>query len=87
MSQIPTDNDANLSAAASDFVQVDQPDEVPEQQEAQQQQFDLTASTRNFIQALKAEVMNELKDEFAKMLSTQSEQHQQQMGQLEVWAL
>jgi hypothetical protein len=37
-----------------------------------------------FIQALKAELMTELKDEFAKMLSTQNEQHQQELAQLEV---
>jgi hypothetical protein len=32
---------------------------------------------------LKAEMMHELKDEFAKMLFTQSEQHQKQMEKLE----
>jgi hypothetical protein len=59
MSQIPTQNDDNRSVAAS---VVDQPNEVPGgQQEAQQQQFGLTESTRNFIQALKAELMNEIK--------------------------
>jgi hypothetical protein len=32
---------------------------------------------------LKAEIMHEFKDEFAKMLSTQNEQHQKQMEKLE----
>jgi hypothetical protein len=89
MSQIPTENNDNRSVASSDFDQLDHPDEVPspEQQETQQQQFGLTESTRNFIQALKAELVIELKDEFAKILSTQSEQHNKEMAQLEVWAL
>jgi hypothetical protein len=39
MSQIANENDDdNHSIAASDFVQFDQPDEVPDQQEAQHQQ-------------------------------------------------
>jgi hypothetical protein len=38
MSQIPTQNEDNRSVPASDFVQLGQPDEVPAQQEAQQQQ-------------------------------------------------
>jgi hypothetical protein len=58
MSQIPTQNDDNHAAAASD---VDQQNEMPGQKEAQQQQFGLTESTRNFILALKTELMNELK--------------------------
>jgi hypothetical protein len=40
MSLIVTENEDNLSVAASDFVQLGQPDadEVPDQQETQQQQ-------------------------------------------------
>jgi hypothetical protein len=38
MSQIPNENDDNRSVAASDFVQLDQPDEVPNQDTQQQQQ-------------------------------------------------
>jgi hypothetical protein len=37
MSQISTENEDNRSVAASDFVQLDQPDELPDQ-EAQYQQ-------------------------------------------------
>jgi hypothetical protein len=37
MSQIPTENDNNRSVAASDFVQLEQPDEEPDQQEEQPQ--------------------------------------------------
>jgi hypothetical protein len=37
MSQIATDNDDNRSVAASDFVQFDQPEEVPDQEGQQQQ--------------------------------------------------
>jgi hypothetical protein len=37
MSQIPTENDDNRSVAASDFVQLEQPDEEPDQQEEQPQ--------------------------------------------------
>jgi hypothetical protein len=40
MSQIPNENDDdNLSVAASDFVQIDQPNEMPDQ-EAEAQQHD-----------------------------------------------
>jgi hypothetical protein len=38
MSQIPNENDDNRSIAASDFVQLDQAGEVPNQQEEQPQQ-------------------------------------------------
>jgi hypothetical protein len=33
MSQISTENEDNRSVAASDFVQLDQPDEMPDQEE------------------------------------------------------
>jgi hypothetical protein len=55
MSQIPTENDNNLSVANSDFIQLDQPDEVPDKQEAQQQhgQPQNTGSAHNYDNELK----------------------------------
>jgi hypothetical protein len=44
MSQIPTENEDNRFVAASDFVQLDQPDEVSTDQQ-EQQQFGLHQST------------------------------------------
>jgi hypothetical protein len=76
MSQIPTQNDDNHAVAASDVEQLDHPDEMPGQQEAQQQQFGLTESTRNLILALNTELMNEIK-----MLA---EQQKQMMAQFQV---
>jgi hypothetical protein len=38
MSQISTDNEDNRSVAASDFVQLDQPDDLPNQEAQHQQQ-------------------------------------------------
>jgi hypothetical protein len=63
MSQIPSENDDDRSVAASDFVQLGRPNEVPD---------------------VEAKMMEKLKDEFAKVLSTQNEQHQQEKAQLEV---
>jgi hypothetical protein len=40
MSQIPTEHDDNGSVAASDFVQLDQPDEVPDQQQEAPHNYD-----------------------------------------------
>jgi hypothetical protein len=44
MSQIPTENEDNRFVAASDFVQLDQPDEMSTDQQ-EQQQFGLHQST------------------------------------------
>jgi hypothetical protein len=62
MSQIPIENDDNRSVAASDFVQLNQTDEVPDQHE-EQPQFGLqqnpldctkdTGSTHNYENGLK----------------------------------
>jgi hypothetical protein len=68
MSKIATEKDGNRSVAASDFVQLDQPDEVPGQEEQQSQHehphglhqnpFNLTmdtgsTTTRNYEHELK----------------------------------
>jgi hypothetical protein len=39
MSEISTGNDDNRSVAASDFVQLNQPDEMPDQEEQEQFEF------------------------------------------------
>jgi hypothetical protein len=54
MSQILTGNDDNRSVAASDFVQLNQPYEVSDQEAQQQQeQPQNTGSTRNYDNELK----------------------------------
>jgi hypothetical protein len=61
MSQIPAESDDNRSVAASDFVQLDQSDEVPDHHEEQpqfglHQSLDWTmdmGSTRNYDNELK----------------------------------
>jgi hypothetical protein len=55
MSQIPTENEDNRSVANSDFIQLDQPDQMPDQQEAQQQQEQSqnTGRGRNYDNELK----------------------------------